>query len=283
VSRGARVTFPGTVAVVTGAGRGIGRATALALADAGSIVVCADIDGEAAENAAAECGERGPEATAVVVDVASGGAVTALAGKVERDTGPVGILVNNAGVGMTGRFEDTTLDDWAWIRGVNLDGVVNGCCAFGAHMVRRGGGQVVNVSSALAYVPTSTEAAYGATKAAVLAFSRCLRADWARAGVGVTAVCPGLINTPIIGDTRFVGDDGARRERMTKVFRRGHKPERVASAVMAGIERDRGVVMVGAEARAGWLMHRFAPVALQQSLAAHEGPGSISVRKPRRR
>jgi NAD(P)-dependent dehydrogenase (short-subunit alcohol dehydrogenase family) len=268
MSRRSRVAIGGTVAVVTGAGRGIGRATALALAVRGATVVCADLDSQAAEKAAAECRERGGAGEAAAVDVADGDAVFSLAETVERGVGPVGILVNNAGVGMSGRFTDMSLDDWNWIRAINLDGVVNGCAAFGPRLLERGTGHVVNLSSGLGYTPTATEPAYVTTKAAVLALSQCLRADWAGAGVGVTAVCPGVINTPIVDHTRYLGvDDPKRRARATRVFRRGHRPELVAAAIVDAIERDRTVVTVGAEARFGWYLHRFAPLAVQQALA----------------
>ena len=258
----------GTVAVVTGAGRGIGAATALALAARGATVVCADVDGEAAEKVAAECREHGGVGEAAAVDVADRTAVFALADRVEREVGPTGILVNNAGVGMSGRFTDMSLDDWTWIRAINLDGVVNGCAGFGPRMLERSVGHVVNLSSGLGYTPTATEPAYVTTKAAVLALSQCLRADWARSGVGVTAICPGVINTPIVDHTRYLGQaDPKRRARVAKAFRRGHRPELVAGAIVGAIERDRAVVTVGAEATLGWYLHRLAPLGLQQALA----------------
>jgi NAD(P)-dependent dehydrogenase (short-subunit alcohol dehydrogenase family) len=263
-----RIAIGGRVAVVTGAGRGIGRATALALATRGASVVCADIDGAAAEKTAAECHERGAPARGMAVDVASRGAVVVLADEVERDVGTVGVLVNNAGVGMSGRFTDMSLDDWNWIRAVNLDGVVHCCAAFGPRMLERATGHVVNVSSGLGYTPTASESGYVTTKAAVLALSQCLRADWAAAGVGVSAICPGVIDTAIVEDTRFLGEDApARRARAVRAFRRGHRPELVAAAIVDAVERNRAVVAVGAEAKLGWYLHRFAPVAVQQAVA----------------
>src|SRR5688500_13003572 len=100
----------GALVVVTGAGSGIGRATAVAFAERGATVVCADLDGDAAEKTAATCDERGGTGRAERCDVTDAAAVTGLA---ER-TGPVDVLVNNAGVGMTGRFADMTVDDWRW-------------------------------------------------------------------------------------------------------------------------------------------------------------------------
>jgi len=251
--------------VVTGAGRGIGRATAVAFAASGATVVCADIDGDAAEKTAALCGERGGAGRAECCDVTDAAAVAALAGR----TGPVDVLVNNAGVGMTGRFADMTVDDWRWIRSVNLDGVVHACAAFGPGLVARHSGQVVNVSSGLAYTMRATEGAYVATKAAVLALSRCLRADWAEYGVGVTAVCPGVIDTPIVGSTRYLGarGDTRTRARIEKIFRRGHSPETVAKAVVDAAARNPAVVPVGWEARLGWHLRRLLPVAVEDRLA----------------
>jgi NAD(P)-dependent dehydrogenase (short-subunit alcohol dehydrogenase family) len=251
--------------VVTGAGSGIGRATAGAFAAAGATVVCADIDGEAAEKTAALCAEQGGAGRAERCDVTDAAAVATLA---ER-TGPVDVLVNNAGVGMTGRFADMTVDDWRWIRSINLDGVVHACAAFGPAMLARSSGQVVNVSSGLAYTMRATEAAYVSTKAAVLALSRCLRADWAPSGVGVTAVCPGVIDTPIVAATRYLGarGDARTRRRIEAIFRRGHPPEAVARAIVTAAERNPAVLPVGWEARLGWHLHRWLPLAVQDRLA----------------
>ena len=257
------------VVLITGAGSGIGRATALAFAARHDTVLCADVNAEAAEKTAAECAERGAADTgAFAVDVADRHAVDAVAEKVTEAYGPLDVLVNNAGVGMTGRFNDMAPQDWEWIRGVNLDGVVHGCAAFAPAMLAAGRGHVVNVSSGLAYTPTANEPAYVATKAAVLALSHCLRADYQASGVGVTAVCPGVINTPIIDATRFVGpQDPGRHERVKKLFRRGHKPEEVAAVIVRAVERNKAVAAAGWEAKLGWWLHRLAPLSLQQAIA----------------
>lgn len=269
MARRPRISIAGSVAVVTGAGSGIGRATALALVDGGATVACADIDMDAAEKTAAACEERGGRASGHHVDVADRNAVQALSDAVAAAHGRVEVVVNNAGVGMSGRFADMSAADWTWIRSVNLDGVVNGCAVFGPLLLAAGHGHVVNVSSALGYTITATEPAYVTTKAGVLALSQCLRADWAAEGVGVTAVCPGVIDTPIIDHTRFVGelDTAETRARTRRLFRRGHRPEQVAAAIVDAIERDRAVVPVGFEARLGWLLHRFGPLGVQQALA----------------
>src|SRR5438067_12628423 len=185
-----RVSIPGSLVLVTGAGSGIGRATALAFADAGARLLAVDIDREAAEKTAAECAERGVESVAYEADVADRVAVAGLADVVHNEHGPLDILVNNAGVGMSARFLDMSLEDWDWIVSINLMGAIHMCHAFGPAMVDRGRGHVVNISSGLGYTPTSSEPGYGTTKAAVLDFSRSLRADWHRRGVGVSAIGP---------------------------------------------------------------------------------------------
>jgi 2-hydroxycyclohexanecarboxyl-CoA dehydrogenase len=250
---------------VTGAGSGIGRATAAAFAAKGATVVCSDIDLEAAEKTAALCGEAGGTGRAERCDVTDAAAVASLA---ER-TGHVDVLVNNAGVGMTGHFADMTVDDWRWIRSVNLDGVVHACGAFGPGMIARGRGQVINVSSGLGYTMRATEGAYVTTKAAVLALSRCLRADWSPHGVGVTVICPGVINTPIVAATRYLGDrsEAGTRNRIEQIFRRGHSPDTVARAIVAAAETNPAIVPVGWEARLGWRLNRITPVVIQDRLA----------------
>src|SRR3546814_218201 len=188
-----RIELRGAAALVTGAGSGIGRATALALARAGAKVLAVDRDEVTVETTVVSCLDHGVEAAAYVCDVADRAAMADLAERVEREHGALGVLVNNAGVGMSGGFGDMSLDDWEWIRSINLDGVLNGCHAFGPAMIAAGRGQIVNMSSGLGYLPRASEVAYCTTKAAVLMFSRSLRADWAQHGVGVSAVCPGEI------------------------------------------------------------------------------------------
>jgi NAD(P)-dependent dehydrogenase (short-subunit alcohol dehydrogenase family) len=256
--------------LVTGAGSGIGRATALAFAAEGARVLAADINLSSAEQTAAECSGRGPGAQALLLDVADWDAVVDVAEKVRADHGALDVIVNNAGVGMGGSLTDMSIEDWRWIRSVNLDGVVHGCRAFGPAMLERGSGHVVNVSSGLGYTQSSAATAYCTTKAAVLSFSRCLHADWAPRGVGVSAICPGVINTPILDASRLLGppaDSDSARRRAEKIFRRGHKPETVAHAIVGAVQRNRPVVPVGWEARLGWGLNRLLPVAAQQRLA----------------
>jgi 2-hydroxycyclohexanecarboxyl-CoA dehydrogenase len=259
-----KIQLRGGTALVTGAGSGIGRATAIALAREGSTVLCVDLDERTAKTTADTCRDHGVEAAAYACDVADRTAVAHLAEQVGREHGALTVLVNNAGVGMSGGFADMTLEDWDWIRSINLDGVINGCHAFGPAMLAEGKGHIVNMSSGLAYLLHSSEVAYCTTKAAVLAFSRCLRSDWRRQGVSVSAVCPGVINTPILEGTRFLGEMGTTqaKTRAQRAFNRGHKPETVATAVLHAVQADKAVVPAGFEARLGWHLARITPVAV---------------------
>jgi NAD(P)-dependent dehydrogenase (short-subunit alcohol dehydrogenase family) len=255
-----RIELRAARVLVTGAGSGIGRATALAFAAEGAHVLAVDIDADAAELAAKECSALGPEASAHRLDVADRDAVLALARDVHADGGALDVLVNNAGVGVSGGFAETSLEDWDWILGINLMGVIFGCHAFGPAMVERGRGHIVNIASALGYTPRATEPAYCTTKAGVLALSRCLRAEWGPAGVGVSAICPGVINTAIVRQTRFLGERAASHEGAVQLFaKRGHAPSKVASAILDSVRRDRPVVPVGPEAWVGWFAHRLLP------------------------
>jgi len=250
----------GARVVITGAGSGIGAATARRFAEGGAAVVAVDIDSASAQATATACGGE-----AHTCDVADARAVAELA----RELGRVDVLVNNAGVGLAGPFLDSTVEDWAWLRGVNLDGVAHGCYAFGPGMVARGHGQVVNVASGAAYIPNRHLAAYCASKAAVLALSQCLRADWHASGVGVSVVCPGVIATPIAAHTRFRGKLAAKQGR---AMRRGHSPDLVAKAIVDCVERNRDVVPVGFESSLAYKLLRGAPQPIQSLVARTEMP-----------
>ncbi|MEV5186362.1 SDR family oxidoreductase [Streptomyces werraensis] len=258
--------FGGRLVLVTGAGSGIGRATALAFAEAGARVVAVDRDTGAALRTAGEARARGAtDAWAETADVADERAVEKLAERVTAAHGVVDVLVNNAGVGLGGAFLDTTTEDWKRVLDVNLWGVIHGCLHFGRRMAERGqGGHIVNVASAAAFQPSRALPAYGASKAAVLMLSESLRAELAERGIGVTAVCPGFVTTNITSTARFAGTDAAEeRRRRRKAARlyglRNYPPEKVAAAVLRAVVRDEAVVPVTPEARAAYALARWLP------------------------
>ncbi|WP_406457491.1 SDR family oxidoreductase [Streptomyces sp. NBC_01622] len=262
--------FGGQLVLVTGAGSGIGRATAFAFAEAGARVVAVDRDAESAARTAELARLIGaPEAWAETVDVSDGQAMEKLAAKVAGEYGVVDVLVNNAGIGLSGSFFDTTPEDWKKVLDVNLWGVIHGCRLFGKQMAERGqGGHIVNTASAAAFQPSKALPAYSTSKAAVLMLSECLRAELSGRGIGVSAICPGLVNTNITSTAHFAGVDAAeekrRQKRSARLYGlRNYPPEKVADAILRAVVRDQAVVPVTPEARGAHLLSRFAPRALR--------------------
>jgi NAD(P)-dependent dehydrogenase (short-subunit alcohol dehydrogenase family) len=258
----------GRTALVTGAASGIGRATALELARRGADLALCDLDAERLEQTACEARALGREVLARRVDVAQPEAMEAFAREVHGRVEAVDLLVNNAGVAIAGGFLDTTLEDWDWIVGVNLRGVVLGCHHFVPPMVRRArGGHVVIVSSAAGFAANEALVAYCTTKFAVLGLAEALAEELRRHGIGVTALCPGLIDTPITRAARLRGpyDQPGVRERMVEGYRRrGYGPERVARNLLRAVGRGRVVAPISPEAWALYWAKRLAPGLLRR-------------------
>ena len=262
--------FGGQLVLVTGAGSGIGRATAFSFAEAGARIVAVDRDAESAARTADMARLVGaPEAWAEAVDVADEQQMEKLAEKVAEEYGVVDVLVNNAGVGVSGSFLDTGTEDWKRVLDVNLWGVIHGCRLFGRQMAERGqGGHIVNTASAAAYQPSRALPAYSTSKAAVLMLSECLRAELAGKGIGVSAICPGVVNTNITATTRFTGVDEEEQKRLrrrsTRLYgARNYPPEKVADAVLRAVVRNQAVVPVTPEARGARVLSRVAPRTLR--------------------
>jgi NAD(P)-dependent dehydrogenase (short-subunit alcohol dehydrogenase family)/pimeloyl-ACP methyl ester carboxylesterase len=266
VRGGGSEQLEGRLALVTGAGSGIGRATALALAAHGSRLLLVDRDGEGvARTADSISGSH-----TFTCDVSDETAMEQLANKVIGEHGVPDVVVNNAGIAVAGAFLDTGFDDWRRVMDINLMGVVHGCRLFGRAMVQRGeGGQIVNTASAAAFQPSKELPAYAASKAAVLMLSECLRAELIPHGIGVTAVCPGIVATNITRATRYVGradaDQARLREHATRIYeRRNFTPEQVAAEIVQAIATDKPVAVVTPEAKVMRAMSRFAPRMLRR-------------------
>ncbi|NEE49221.1 SDR family NAD(P)-dependent oxidoreductase, partial [Streptomyces sp. SID8455] len=226
----------------------------------------ADRDGAgAAGTARAALAAGAPRAWAETVDVADEQAMEKFAARVEAEYGTVDVLVNNAGVGLSGPFLDTTPEEWRRVLDVNLWGVIHGCRLFGRHMADRGqGGHIVNLASAAAYLPSRALPAYSTSKAAVLMLSESLRAELAPRSIGVTAVCPGIVNTGITRTSRFAGagkeEEAERRRRAAKLYGiRNYPPEKVADAILRAVLDNSAVVPVTPEARGSRLLARLSP------------------------
>lgn len=253
------------VVVVTGAGSGIGRSVCLAFAERGAHIVATDLRPDAAARTAELCQLLGGTAESHGLDVTDADAFEALAQAVGDQHGAPSIIVNNAGLGMAGRFLDTTDEDWDLLLDVNLRGVIRGSRIFGRQMVAEGRvGHIVNVASAAAFTPSRTLSAYATSKAAVLMLTECLRAELADDAIGVSAICPGFVDTGIATATRYVGTSAAEQEARRRSADRMYKrrrvtPDAVADAVLRAVEGNRPLVPVAAEARLGLLTQRFAP------------------------
>jgi NAD(P)-dependent dehydrogenase (short-subunit alcohol dehydrogenase family) len=251
----------GRPALVTGAGAGLGRAIALALAGRGAQLVVTDINTDALARLEADLAAFGRPVMARVVDVADREAMRALADEVHAEVGPLGVLVNNAGVALHGGIANTTLEDWDWIMGINVMGVIHGCCLFVPAMKEAGrGGHVINLASLAGLIATEQLGAYSTTKFAVVGLSEALRDECAPYHIGVTAICPGFIQTDIAKNMRM----GGRPEDDRRLFQRilnqgGGKPEDVAQAVLHAIDHNKPLVPVTAHAWLTWGLKRLSP------------------------
>lgn len=252
------------VVVVTGAGSGIGRSTALLFAKHGARIAACDIDQQRLDALGAELGDR--KLVLRRVDVADRAQMSGFAGAVHAVAPAADVVINNAGVGLGGRFLDTSLDDFDWIIGINLKGVIHGCHFFAPNMVeQKRGGHIVNISSILGIYGAPSVTAYAATKFAVRGFSESLRTELAPHKIGVTAICPGMIDTSIIADGRLTGSKlAAGKDKMVATFKRGLSPDKVASAILHAVNHNEAVRVVGNDAKVIAALQRFVPQALRQ-------------------
>lgn len=221
----------GQVALVTGAAQGIGRAIANRLAAEGARVAIGDIQAEAASGTADEIRRAGFDARAYRLDVTSLDEATAVADAIERELGPVEILVNNAGWDRVEPFADSTPETWEKVIAINFRGVLNCCKAIAPRMQARGHGKIVSISSDAGRVGSTGEAVYAGCKAAIVGFSKTLARELARSHVNVNVVCPGPTQTALL-ESAMAGR-AAMLEAMTRAipFRRLGRPEDIAGAV----------------------------------------------------
>jgi NAD(P)-dependent dehydrogenase (short-subunit alcohol dehydrogenase family) len=205
----------GRVAIVTGAGAGIGAGIAAMLAEAGAAVTVADLDGERAASTAKAIEKRGGRAITVTADVSDAHEIDALGHQTVTDLGGIDILVNNAGIATTELVEDLDEEKWRGVLDVNLTGPFLCCKAVLPYMRRKGWGRIVNITSVAAKRISFTGAAsYTASKAGLLGFTRHLAYEVAPHGINVNAICPGPTMTPMYERN---ADEQTRRERIALV------------------------------------------------------------------
>jgi NAD(P)-dependent dehydrogenase (short-subunit alcohol dehydrogenase family) len=254
-------TFAGRSALVTGAGSGIGAALSRALGEAGALVVCADLDGPAAERTAATIAG----ARAVALDVTDAVAVQAAVDDVVARHGSIDLLFNNAGITLGGETEEMTLAQWDQIIDVNLRGVVHGVVAAYPHMIRQGHGHLVNTASMGGLMAAGLLTTYVTTKHAVVGLSLALRSEAAAKGVGVTVVCPSAVDTPILDKGEVGLFNGRDYYLKGQGVRHPLDPDVLAAEVLAAVAADRAMVVTPRTARIAWRIGRLSPRFVQWS------------------
>ncbi|QLY28039.1 SDR family NAD(P)-dependent oxidoreductase [Nocardia huaxiensis] len=265
----ARVARPELV-LITGAGSGIGRATALRFSQRGAVVLATDIDPDTAAETARLITTAGGQAASYRLDVTDDDSWAQMLSEVLLAHGIPDVLVNNAGIGVAGGFLDQPPKIWDKQLAVNLDGVVTGCRHLAPLMVGAKRGHIVNISSGMAFVPMPLTTGYNMSKAAVLMFSQCLRGELAPHGVGVSAVCPGVAATHLL-DGELTADIGVDNETFTRAQRLvtelvitygprlGLGPDVIAKGIVRAVRGNRAVLPVRPESWLAYFVWRAAP------------------------
>jgi NAD(P)-dependent dehydrogenase (short-subunit alcohol dehydrogenase family) len=258
--------FQGKIAIVTGGGSGIGQGLGLALAEQGATVILTDINPERARTAAAS----GPSGRLIpsALDVTDSRAVQNLVDDTVAQYGRLDYMFNNAGIAVAGEVQDLSLEDWRCVLDVNLNGVINGLAAAYPVMVRQGFGHIVNTGSIEGLLPFPSSAGYAASKHAVVGLSGSLRIEGADLGVKVSVVCPGYIKTAIFHDCKMVRLD---REKTLQSLSRlkGLTPNQCAKAILKGVRRNQGIIVVTGTARFLWWLQRLSPRLVSYIMIRH--------------
>jgi NAD(P)-dependent dehydrogenase (short-subunit alcohol dehydrogenase family) len=254
--------FAGQVAIVTGGGSGIGAALVRALTARGATVVIADIDEVGAKSVSDSVRAGGGTVSTAVLDVRDSAAVADLVNQTAAEHGELDLMFNNAGIAVGGLVEELTLDHWDRVLDVNVRGVVHGVHAAYPLMLRQGHGHIVNTASLAGLVPGPSLAPYAAAKHAVVGLSLSLRAEGASRGVRVSAVCPGFVDTPLLGRVNPglpQTETGANAAALARLLGKLYQADPLAQDVLAGVERNRALIVAPRSARIAWRMTRYAP------------------------
>lgn len=249
--------FQDRVAVVTGAGSGIGRAVCLELAGRGVHLALVDVSEQGLQETQGLALAQGVSVTTHTVDVSDRAQMAALPEAVLAGHGAVHILVNNAGVSVSHTFVDQSIEDIEWITGINYWGVMYGCKFFLPYLLQCDEAHIVNMSSSAGLTGMKGQSSYGATKFAVRGLSESLYVELARSNVSITCVHPGAVATNIVATARMAEDD---REKMLKFFHLSMPPEKAARLIVRAIEKRRFKLVFCPESRALNVMKQVAPV-----------------------
>jgi len=261
--------FSGKVAVITGAGSGIGRALAVQLAERGCILSISDVSADGLQETRKLIEAAGAVCSTHIVDVADRAAVEEFAADVVREHGAVHLLVNNAGVTLVDWAEHVSYDDLEWIMNINFWGVVYGTKSFLPYMREVDEAHIVNVSSLFGLVSMPLQSAYNASKFAVRGFTEALKMELAGSHIGVSCVHPGGIKTGIGRNSRVSEEAlSVPKEELIAEFEKAARttPEKAAAVIIRGIEKNKRRVLIGGDARFVDLVARFFPGSYEKIL-----------------
>ena len=259
-----RFTFAGRTCVITGAASGIGAALTLNLAGRKAVLVLVDKDADGLERVAARAREAGaPTVSTFVVDLSDGGDRLDLAAEVASRHGGADLLINNAGVALSGTFEQVSMKDFDWLMEINLHAVIRMTKAFLPQLLSRPGSHVVNLSSLFGLIAPATQVAYVTSKFGVRGFTEALRHELADRGVGVTVVHPGGIKTNIAASARVSGPDPTGEQAaQAKKFAEAAltmPPEDAAKLIVAAVQSRRPRLVITRVAKAADWLARLTP------------------------
>jgi NAD(P)-dependent dehydrogenase (short-subunit alcohol dehydrogenase family) len=255
-------TYEGAVAIITGGASGIGRALGEELAQRKAEVVLADLQTEVAEEVAAGIRRAGGKAQAVRLDVTDFDAVQALVGQVANSTGRLDYLFNNAGIVVGGEVQHYEIQDWNRVIDVNLRGVVNGVQAVYPVMRRQGFGHIVNTASIAGLLPMPGLLSYSASKHAVVGLSTSLRVEAATLGIRVSVLCPGAVETAIVGGGKFGKVlEPPPPEVQRRLWEQGRpiSPQRFAREAVAAVAKNRAIIVIPWWWKVFWWVYRLSP------------------------
>ncbi len=260
----------GKVAVVTGAGSGIGRALALRLAHEGCSLALSDIDKTGLHDTEKLLSQFNVKVSCQIVDVSDRKKVYAYADKVGKFHGRVDMIINNAGVSMTDSVANVSYEDFEWLMGINFWGVVYGTKAFLPYLKKQAESHIVNISSVNSFLPWPNHSPYCSSKSAIKGFTECLSQECEGSTIRVSCVLPGGIKTNIARNSRFREAANSRidKETMVKFFDKVAKtsPEKAADIIVSGIKKNKTRILVGSDAYFFDKMIRLFPVSFVRKM-----------------